>query len=106
MGAAIVSAMRAFEARGFVARAQRRSVERALARLYLQRAGQHRILPGGRGWRGAIVDVGRALRQWPWLVGSPSSLYRAGGAVLAPTMLIRRASAGLSRASEPQMDIS
>jgi glycosyltransferase involved in cell wall biosynthesis len=104
MGVAMESALRAFEARGLVRRAERWMLARSLARLHLQRAGQHRILHGGRGWRGALMDVGRALRHWPLLVVSPSSLVRAAGAVLAPAALIRRASAGLSRAAERGVD--
>lgn len=97
MGAALVSAFAAYEARGLAGPAERRLVARAIARLHLQRAGQHRILAGGRGWRGAAEDVARAVRAWPGLLASPSAVLRAAGVLLAPRALIRSASGHLAR---------
>ncbi|HEX3218568.1 MAG TPA: glycosyltransferase [Candidatus Limnocylindria bacterium] len=105
MGAAFRSALPAFEAQGLVGDRERREVRRAVARLYLQRAGQHRILPGGRGWPAAALDVVRAFREWPGLIGSPSSALRAAGALLAPPAIIRRVSSHLSHLGEQPLEV-
>ena len=96
MGAALASGLRVFSARGLAGPAERRLVSQAIARLYLQRAGQHRILPGGRGRRGAAADVARAIRSWPGLLISAPHVGRAAAAVLAPARAISYASRRLA----------
>lgn len=98
LGAALLSALAAHEAVGVVDRGTRRAILAGVAATHLQRAGQHRILDGGRGRRAAIADVWRAARYSPRTVMQPRSLVYAIGAMAAPRSAIRWASAWLSRA--------
>lgn len=99
MGAALLSGFEAHEARGHVGPDERKELNRAVARFYLQRAGQHRILSGGRGRSGALADTLRAVRRWPGLLVAPSQLVRALGIMVAPTGLLAAASARMSARS-------
>ena len=96
-GAALASGLAVHLARGVAGDRERRVVMRAIARLHLQRAGQHRILQGGHGRRGALQDVWRAVRHWPGVVASPRQLTRAIATVVAPAQVISRVSARLSQ---------
>jgi hypothetical protein len=96
MGAALASGFRAHAALGSAGPSERARLARAVARLHLQRAGQHRILSGGLGRRGAAADVWRAMRAWPRLLLSPSQLARALAAIAAPRRLLLAASSRLS----------
>ncbi len=84
MGAALLSGLAAHEARRTVTAVERRAVLAGVARLHLRRAGQHRILPGGRGRRGALADIGRAFQYSPETVLTPEQLLICLGAVFAP----------------------
>jgi hypothetical protein len=78
------------EVRGLTA-AERRRVITAIARSHLQRAAQHRVLPQGKGRRGALSDVIRAMKWSPRVVLRPSGLAFATGSVLAPRWLLEYA---------------
>jgi len=97
IGAALLAGLGTHESRRAVSPAERRMVHAAVARSHLQRAGQHRILPGGRGRLGALVDVVRAAGQSPSTVFAPPQLLMAGAVVLAPDAAIRWGSAALAR---------
>ncbi len=97
IGAALLAGLLTHETRRSVTPAERRMVHAAVARSYLQRAGQHRILPGGRGRRGALVDVARAIAHSPRTVLAPPQVLMAGAAVLAPSGAIRWGSEALAR---------
>lgn len=96
MGAALLSGLAVHEALRPVSAAERRCVLAGVARLHLRRAGQHRILPGGRGRRGALADVVRALLYSPETALAPSQLPICLGAVLAPRLVIASVSRGLA----------
>jgi hypothetical protein len=89
MGLAYLSALQAHEARRTVTRGERSAVLAAVARTYLQRAGQHRLRPGGRGRPSALVDILRAWAVSPRTVMEPFNLITALGAVLAPRGMVR-----------------
>lgn len=96
MGAALLSALAVHEALRPVSATERREVLAGVARLHLRRAGQHRILPGGRGRRGALADVVRALQLSPRTALAPSQLAICLGAVFAPRLAIAFVSRGLA----------
>lgn len=77
--------------RGSVSDAERRQVRRAIARLYVQRAAHHRLLPGGQGRPGAWRDVRSAWSIQPSAVLTPRQLLHASGALLAPRWLLASA---------------
>jgi glycosyltransferase involved in cell wall biosynthesis len=89
MGRAFRVGLEAHEAaRGPLDRQERRWVQGMIARSFLQRAAQHRVLDGGGGRAAAWRDVRRALRASPGVVFSPRQLLSAAGAVLAPDWLL------------------
>jgi GT2 family glycosyltransferase len=88
MGVALLSGLAAHEARRTISPAERRAVLAGIARLHLRRAGQHRILPAGRGRRGALLDVVRACQYSPETVLAPSQLIICLGAIFAPSSVI------------------
>ncbi len=78
------------EVRGLSSRERRRLIN-AIGRSHLQRAAQHRVLPQGKGRRGALSDVIRAAKWSPGVVLRPSGLVFAAGSILAPTWLLQYA---------------
>jgi len=96
MGAALLSGLATHRSRRPVAPAEQRMVRAAVARSHLQRAGQHRILPGGRGRRGAVADVARAVVCSPRTLLSPELLLTAAASVVAPRVAVRWGSAALA----------
>jgi glycosyltransferase involved in cell wall biosynthesis len=92
---ALLAALAAHEAMGPVPRSDRRMIEAAAARTLFRRAAQHRTLAWGRGWRGAVADVARGVRLQPAAVLSPEALLLTGGALMAPSWLLRRVSAAI-----------
>lgn len=92
LGAALVSALAAHASRRPVSTPERRAIFGEVARLHVQRAGHHRVLPGGRGVRGAALDVLRAVRAAPTFLAHPARLLEATAIVLAPTSVLRWAS--------------
>jgi hypothetical protein len=81
--------------RGPLAHSERRRVNGLIARSFIQRAAQHRLLTGGAGRRGAVNDVRNAWRTSRTTVLTPRQLVYAAGAVLAPTGLLRFADRAL-----------
>ena len=79
-----------------VSESERRLVRVAIARSHLQRAAQHRVLPDGRGRRGAMADIATAWRSSWRTVLKPYQLAYAMAAVLAPTFLLRLAKRRMS----------
>jgi GT2 family glycosyltransferase len=100
LGAALLSGLAAHEASFEVDATTRRRLRAVVAETHLQRAGQHRILEGGRGRRAALADIARAAAYSPRSVFNPRGLAYACGALLAPTGVIRWASQRLSRSHE------
>ena len=88
IGAAYLSALAVHEARRELGPGERGAVLAAVARSHLQRAGQHRLLPGGRGRLAALLDVLRAARYSPRTLLEPQSVVTALGAICAPRALI------------------
>ena len=88
-GAAILAGLRVHEHRREVTPRERRMALAAVARSYLQRAAQHRVLADGLGRRGAIRDVFRALRFSPRTLMTPYHAGYAVAAVLLPPALLR-----------------
>jgi GT2 family glycosyltransferase len=86
----------------------RRAVKAAIARTHLQRAAQHRVLPGGLGRRGAIGDVAAALRTSPGTVFRPYHLAYSIAAIGAPTTVLaaaqRRLAARHAGGSRPRRE--
>ncbi len=93
MGSALLSGLRAHAERRDVCAAQRAALYAAVARSHLQRAAQHRYLPGGRGRRGALREVGRGLGYSPRTVLSPKYLAYGLGAIFAPRGMLEWARA-------------
>ena len=79
-----------------VAPSERRAVRAAIARSHLQRAAQHRVLPSGRGRRGALSDIARALRLSPRTAASPYNLAYGLATLLAPRRALEYAKDRLS----------
>lgn len=75
---------------------EERSVRAAIARSHLQRAAQHRVLPDGRGRRGALDDVVAAVRWSTRAIARPYSMAYATAALVAPSTLLRAAKDWLS----------
>jgi hypothetical protein len=92
IGTAFLSALELHAARRAVDPQERAEVLAAVSRSHLQRAGQHRLLPGGRGRWAALLDVLRAARYSPRTVLEPMSLLTALGAIGAPRPAIAWAS--------------
>jgi hypothetical protein len=90
VGAAVLAALRVHEHRRTVEPSERRMVSAAVARSHLQRAAQHRVLPGGLGRIGALRDVARAARYSPRTVLSPWHLAYAVAAISLPQTVLRR----------------
>jgi len=90
MAVALLSALRGHEERRMVDRDERTQVHAAVARAQLQRALQHRYLPGGRGRRGALRDVLSAAGYDPHTVLRPRALMTALAAVAVPGPLVER----------------
>lgn len=95
MGAALLSGLRVHEERREVSEAERVVVSAAVARSQLQRAFQHRYLPGGRGRRGAVLDVARATSHSPRAVLSPKNLGYGLAAILVPQGMLMWARAAV-----------
>jgi glycosyltransferase involved in cell wall biosynthesis len=85
---ALVSGFSVHEDRRKVSRRERAAVHAVVAQLQIQRAFQHRYRPGGRGRRGALLDVARAIRWSPATVLRPRNLAYALAAILAPRAMI------------------
>ncbi len=66
-------------------------IEDAIARSFLQRAGHHRLLPGGMGRRGAWHDVRRAWNTSHAAVLAPRELLISLGTLVAPTWTLEAA---------------
>jgi hypothetical protein len=66
-------------------------VHAVIAQMQIQRAFQHRYLPGGHGRRGALLEVGRAMRWSPRILLRPKHLAYGLAAILSPRSLIGRA---------------
>jgi GT2 family glycosyltransferase len=81
--------------RGPLEAGERRRVDGLIARSFIQRAAQHRLLAGGAGRRGAITDLRNAWRTSPTTVLTARQLFFAAGAILAPTALLRAADRAL-----------
>ena len=96
IGAALLSGLSVHEHRRDVAPEERELVMRAIARSYLQRAAQHRVLPAGRGRRGAVRDVWRALAVSPRTALTPLNLAYGLAAIIAPKPLLEAAKDRLS----------
>jgi glycosyltransferase involved in cell wall biosynthesis len=90
MGAALLSGLRAHQERRSVLPLERQRVLSAVARWQLQRATQHRYLPGGRGREDAALDVARAIRYSPRTVLEPRRAMWAAAAVLLPRSILQR----------------
>lgn len=90
LGAAFLSALRAHEARRRVSRDERAAVLRGVAWSHLQRAVQHRYLPGGRGRWGTLVDLARAFGYSPGTILAPAALGVGLVALLAPRAVVER----------------
>ncbi len=86
--AALLSGLRAHEARRRVSPAERGLVFAAIARASLQRAAGQRYLPGGGGRAAALRDLGRALRFSPWTMLSPARLGRGIFLAVAPRAMV------------------
>jgi hypothetical protein len=96
LAVALLASLKAHEGVRQVSDAERRAVQRGVARTYLQRATQHR-LPGGLGRRGAVRDIWRASRLNWKAVFEPGSFTRSLAAVAAPDSLVKRATAVMQR---------
>jgi GT2 family glycosyltransferase len=90
-GIALAHALLVHESVRTVSSAERRRVNRTIARTHLQRAAQHRILADGQGRRGASRDIAMALRLSPSTVLRPYDLAYALASVLAPRGILARA---------------
>ncbi len=75
---------------------EERRVRGAIARSHLQRAAQHRVLPDGRGRRGALDDVVTAIRWSTRAIIHPYAMAYATASLVAPSMLLRAAKDWLS----------
>ena len=96
VGNALLAALDAHESARTVGADERAAVRAAVARTHLQRAGQHRLLQGGRGRRSSARDILRAFELSPRTVLSPRGLTFAMGAILAPRSAIAVASRQLT----------
>jgi glycosyltransferase involved in cell wall biosynthesis len=96
VGIALLAALDAHEGARAVDADERAAVRAAVARTHLQRAGQHRLLPGGQGRRSSARDILRAFELSPRTVLSPRGLTFAMGAILAPRSAIAVASRQLT----------
>jgi glycosyltransferase involved in cell wall biosynthesis len=90
MGLALLAGLRAHEERRTVAADERQQVLAAVARWQLQRATQHRYLPGGRGRLEALIDVVRAFRYSPATVLKPRGFLWALAALVLPRPALER----------------
>jgi glycosyltransferase involved in cell wall biosynthesis len=97
IGAALLAALDAHAKVRSVDSAERSAVYREVARTHLQRAAQHRLLPGGHGRSGALRDVAAAVRVSPATLLTPRGLGIAMVALLAPRPVIAWASAIMAR---------
>lgn len=91
VGFAFQNALRVHEEVRGIDDAERRRIVDAIARSHLQRAGQHRVLPEGKGRSGAAHDVLRALRWSRRVALRPASIVYAFGVILAPRRLLEKA---------------
>jgi glycosyltransferase involved in cell wall biosynthesis len=85
---ALVSGFSVHEERREVSKHERAAVHTSIAQMQIQRAFQHRYLPGGHGRRGALLDVGRAIRWSPRILLRPHLLTYGLAALLSPRALI------------------
>jgi glycosyltransferase involved in cell wall biosynthesis len=97
---AILAGLDVHRHRRSVSAAERRAVNVAIARTHLQRAAQHRVLPGGQGRAGAWRDVVAAWRWSPSTVIGPYNLAYALAALVAPRGLLDSARRRLSSRHE------
>lgn len=88
MAAAYEWGLAAHLARRPVTAAERAAVAAAIACSYIERAGQHRVQPGGRGRFAALCDVLRAVQHHPRVLLEPEWALRAVAAILAPRAAI------------------
>jgi hypothetical protein len=97
VGAALLAGMRVHDHRRGLSAAERRATRRAIARTHLQRAGQQRILPGGRGRSAALLDVWRALGFDAATILRPRALLYSLAVVILPQAVLRRGQQQLAR---------
>lgn len=95
LGLAMLAALATHERQRVVRPVERRMIQAAAARSLLRRAAQHRTLKWGRGWVGASADVVRAVRLSPGALLNGEAVLLTTGALLAPSWLLRRASAAM-----------
>ena len=91
LSVALVSGLSVHEERREVSKHERAAVHAVIAQMQIQRAFQHRYLPGGHGRRGALLEVGRAMRWSPRMLLRPKHLAYGLAAILSPRALIGRA---------------
>jgi GT2 family glycosyltransferase len=89
VGAALSNALSVHETLRPVEPAERRALKAAIARTHLQRAAQHRVLPGGQGRAAAVGDVLTALRESPLTVLRPYHAAYGLTAIVAPTRWLK-----------------
>ena len=97
--AALVAGLNVHRHRRSVSDAERRGVAAAIARSHLQRAAQHRVLPGGQGRAGTWRDVRLAWRWSRRTVLKPYQVAYALAALLAPKVVLENAKRRLSARS-------
>lgn len=85
---ALLSALHAHDEQRTVKPDERALIHGMIARSYLRRAAGHRYLPGGRGRRGALVDVARAVRFSPSTAFAPAAFAYSLVDILAPRALL------------------
>jgi hypothetical protein len=85
---ALLGGLRVHEHRREVSGRERRGILAAVSRSHLQRAGQHRIFPGGRGRIGALQDVARAFAHSPVTVLAPHRLAYAAAMLVLPRRVL------------------
>lgn len=93
---ALLAGLNVHRHRRAVSDAERRAVDRAIARSHLQRAAQQRVLPDGRGRTGAWRDVRAAWRWSRRTVLSPYHAAYALGSLAAPRWALETAKRRLS----------
>jgi glycosyltransferase involved in cell wall biosynthesis len=86
--AALIPAMDVHRHRRGLSGRERRQAHAAIARSHLQRAGQHRVLPDGRGRRAAWADVLAAARWSPTTFVHPYHLAYGLAALIAPRSVL------------------
>jgi hypothetical protein len=87
-GSVLRSGLAVHEARREVGDDERAYVRKMIGQSFIGRALQHRIVPDGRGRRGALGNVGRAFRHDPLWFLDVRQAVRAIVAICAPKRLI------------------